>query len=230
MLYAGYPFFLQASSSFTELIAHTGVLAKTILVILLVLSVVSWTIMLEKARFFRSASMASRRFMKSFIEENSLIDLREAASKNELAPEAQVVIAVSSELSERNLNSPEVLDKFLDAVSINIVSDWESYLIFLATTATISPFLGLLGTVWGIMNSFHGIGQRGSASLAVVAPGISEALVATAAGLAVAIPAVIAFNYFMQKIRIIESELQSFSSDFLNIIERDILSSKGNGR
>ncbi|MDL1969323.1 MAG: MotA/TolQ/ExbB proton channel family protein, partial [Deltaproteobacteria bacterium] len=85
-----------------------------------------------------------------------------------------------------------------------------------------APFIGLFGTVWGIMNSFHGIGLSGSASLAVVAPGISEALIATAAGLAAAIPAVIAFNYFMQKIRTLETELQSFSADFLNIIERDI--------
>ena len=97
---------------------------------------------------------------------------------------------------------------------------------FLATTGNTAPFIGLFGTVWGIMNSFHGIGQRGSASLAVVAPGISEALIATAAGLAVAIPSVIAFNYFTQRIRVIESELKSFSSDFLNIIERDILRGK----
>ncbi|MFH1581237.1 MAG: MotA/TolQ/ExbB proton channel family protein [Pseudomonadota bacterium] len=101
---------------------------------------------------------------------------------------------------------------------------------FLATTGNTTPFIGLFGTVWGIMNSFHGIGLKGSASLAVVAPGISEALIATAAGLAVAIPAVIAFNYFMQKIRIIETELQSFSADFLNIIERDILSEKEGGK
>ncbi len=94
---------------------------------------------------------------------------------------------------------------------------------FLATTGNTTPFIGLFGTVWGIMNSFRGIGLKGSASLATVAPGISEALVATAAGLAAAIPAVIAFNYFMQKIRTIETELQSFSADFLNIIERDIL-------
>jgi biopolymer transport protein TolQ len=94
---------------------------------------------------------------------------------------------------------------------------------FLATTGNTTPFIGLFGTVWGIMNSFIGIGQRGTANLAVVAPGISEALVATAAGLAAAIPAVIAFNYFTNKIRTVESELQSFSADFLNIIERDIL-------
>jgi biopolymer transport protein TolQ len=98
---------------------------------------------------------------------------------------------------------------------------------FLATTGNTAPFIGLFGTVWGIMNSFHGIGLRGSATLAVVAPGISEALIATAAGLAAAIPSVIAFNYFMQKIKIIETELQSFSADFLNIIERDIMTAKG---
>jgi biopolymer transport protein TolQ len=94
---------------------------------------------------------------------------------------------------------------------------------FLATAGNTTPFIGLFGTVWGIMNSFHGIGQSGSASLAVVAPGIAEALIATAAGLAVAIPSVIAYNYFSQKIRVIESELISFSADFLNIVERDIL-------
>jgi biopolymer transport protein TolQ len=97
------------------------------------------------------------------------------------------------------------------------------YVPFLATTGNTAPFIGLFGTVWGIMNSFVGIGRMGSANLAVVAPGISEALVATAAGLAAAIPAVIAFNYFMSKIRVVESELVSFSADFLNIIERDIL-------
>jgi biopolymer transport protein TolQ len=94
---------------------------------------------------------------------------------------------------------------------------------FLATTGNTTPFIGLFGTVWGIMHSFRSIGIKGSANLAVVAPGISEALIATAAGLAVAIPSVIAFNYFNQKIRVIESELQSFSADFLNIVERDIL-------
>jgi biopolymer transport protein TolQ len=94
---------------------------------------------------------------------------------------------------------------------------------FLATTGNTAPFIGLFGTVWGIIHSFSGIGLKGSASLAVVAPGISEALVATAAGLAAAIPAVIAFNFFTNKIRIVETELQSFSADFLNIIERDIL-------
>ncbi|MBU2482437.1 MAG: MotA/TolQ/ExbB proton channel family protein, partial [Proteobacteria bacterium] len=93
---------------------------------------------------------------------------------------------------------------------------------FLATAGNTAPFIGLFGTVWGIMDTFQGIGLSGSASLAVVAPGISEALVATAAGLAVAIPAVIAYNYFTDRIRTLDSELQSFSSDLLNIMERDL--------
>jgi biopolymer transport protein TolQ len=94
-------------------------------------------------------------------------------------------------------------------------------LTFLATTGNTAPFIGLFGTVWGIMNSFQNIGLRGGASLAVVAPGISEALIATAAGLAAAIPSVIAYNYFSSQVRILESEMNNFSSDFLNIVERD---------
>ena len=98
---------------------------------------------------------------------------------------------------------------------------------FLATAGNTAPFIGLFGTVWGIMNSFHGIGVMGSANLAVVAPGISEALIATAAGLAVAIPSVIAYNYFLNKIRVIESDMRSFSSDFINIVERDMIRARG---
>ena len=93
----------------------------------------------------------------------------------------------------------------------------------LATTGSATPFIGLFGTVWGIMASFQSIGERGSASLAVVAPGISEALVATAAGLAVAIPAVIFYNYFSNRVAEFESDIESFSTDFINLIERDIL-------
>jgi len=99
---------------------------------------------------------------------------------------------------------------------------------FLATTGNTTPFIGLFGTVWGIMNAFRGIGLRGSASLAVVAPGISEALIATAAGLAAAIPAVVAYNYFNSKVRVLESEMHNFSADFLNLVERELIIRKGN--
>jgi biopolymer transport protein TolQ len=97
---------------------------------------------------------------------------------------------------------------------------------FLATTGSTTPFIGLFGTVWGIMTSFHEIGMRGSASLAVVAPGVSEALVVTAAGLAVAIPAVVFYNFLSSRLAEIESRMHSFSVEFLNLIERDFIARK----
>jgi len=96
----------------------------------------------------------------------------------------------------------------------------EAALAFLATTGSASPFIGLFGTVWGIMDTFKGIGARGSATLAVVAPGISEALIATAAGLAAAIPAVIFYNYYLNRIKIMTLEMDNFASELLNIVER----------
>jgi biopolymer transport protein TolQ len=103
-------------------------------------------------------------------------------------------------------------------------------LTFLATTGNTAPFIGLFGTVWGIMNSFQSIGLRGGASLAVVAPGISEALIATAAGLAAAIPSVIGYNYFSNQVRLLETEMNNFSSDFLNMLERDMVRRTGSKR
>ncbi|RME34608.1 MAG: Tol-Pal system subunit TolQ, partial [Deltaproteobacteria bacterium] len=96
----------------------------------------------------------------------------------------------------------------------------ERYLTFLATTGSTAPFIGLFGTVWGIMDSFHGIGKTGSASLAVVAPGISEALIATAIGLVAAIPAVVAYNHFVSKVNVLTGEMDNFSQEFLNIVQR----------
>jgi biopolymer transport protein TolQ len=99
----------------------------------------------------------------------------------------------------------------------------ERLLPFLATTGSATPFIGLFGTVWGVMNAFHGIGLRGSATLATVAPGISEALIATAAGLAAAIPAVIAYNHFVSQIRVMATEMENFASEFATYAERDLV-------
>ena len=101
----------------------------------------------------------------------------------------------------------------------------ERFLPFLATTASAAPFIGLFGTVWGVMSAFHGIGQQGSASLAVVAPGISEALIATAAGLAAAIPAVIGYNYFVGRVRHWTTEMDNFALELANLIERRLVRS-----
>ncbi|HUV36460.1 MAG TPA: MotA/TolQ/ExbB proton channel family protein [Patescibacteria group bacterium] len=126
--------------------------------------------------------------------------------------EAQLVSAVVNEGNADELRDPNVIEKYLDSTITRIVSDWESYLVFLATTATISPFLGLLGTVWGIMSSFLSMGVRGSANLYVVGPGIAEALITTIFGLGAAIPAVVGYNYLLRVIRRKEDELLVFAA------------------
>lgn len=224
----GVPIFLQMSESFSELVANAGVLAKSILAILLVLSVVSWTIMVEKFRFFKRSNRESVRFLGLFRNERSILQLARRAEKLAASPEARMVASVSGEIKKGEVKSVSFLDKFLDSEITAIVSEWESYLIFLATTATISPFLGLLGTVWGIMSSFLSMGVRGSASLYVVGPGIAEALITTIFGLGAAIPAVVGYNYIIRVIRRKEDHLSSFAARLRNrIIEREFTELKG---
>ncbi|MBF0228283.1 MAG: MotA/TolQ/ExbB proton channel family protein [Desulfamplus sp.] len=136
----------------------------------------------------------------------------------------------STQESIRTLPSYNVMSSVQRALKRAISSEirrLSQLVTFLATAGNTAPFIGLFGTVWGILNTFQSIGMTKSASLAVVAPGIAEALVATAAGLGVAIPAVIAYNYFTDRIRVLDSELQSFVADLLNIIERDLQKNQG---
>jgi biopolymer transport protein TolQ len=114
------------------------------------------------------------------------------------------------------------IDRTLKRVAGTEITRLERTLTFLATTGNASPFIGLFGTVWGIMDAFRQIGFRGSTSLAIVAPGISEALIATAVGLFAAIPAVVAYNYYLNKMRVMTSQMESFSAEFLNIVERHL--------
>ena len=124
------------------------------------------------------------------------------------------------ELSRAQQATMDNLERSLKKATIDQTNRLERAVSFLATTGNTAPFIGLFGTVWGIMNSFRGIGLKGSASLAVVAPGISEALIATAAGLAAAIPAVVAFNYFTNRISALGAEMDIFTSDFSSMVER----------
>jgi biopolymer transport protein TolQ len=237
-----------------QMVANAGLMVQLVLFLLLFFSITSWAIILIKYLYIRKAFKESALFTDFFWKSRDLSDAFARAKQLHGSPIARVFRIGYLELKKLSQSGVSLsgqrgtstekdslplsakfagsdnLKRALRRATNTETMRMMQMVPFLATTGNTTPFIGLFGTVWGIMNSFHGIGQRGSASLAVVAPGISEALVATAAGLAVAIPAVIAFNYFMQKIRVIESELQSFSADFLNIIERDILSSKGNGR
>ena len=229
-----------------HIISNAGLIVQLILLLLLFFSVTSWAIILIKYRYIKRAFKQSSEFTEFFWKSRDLSNAFSKAKQLRGSPLARVFRIAYVELKKSSQSgSPQAakpsgngkesqafstrfagMDNVKRALrrAINTEMTRMTQMVpFLATTGNTTPFIGLFGTVWGIMNSFAGIGQSGSASLAVVAPGISEALVATAAGLAAAIPAVIAFNYFMNKIRTIETELQSFSADFLNIIERDIL-------
>ncbi len=224
-----------------RIIASAGLMVQLVLLILLFFSVTSWGIMFIKFRYIRKAIKESDRFIEYFWKSRDLAGAFTKAKQLKGSPVARIFRIGYLEL-KRIQSQEEAKSKDSDSASLKIrsrgadnvkralrrainteITQMTQMVPFLATTGNTTPFIGLFGTVWGIMNSFHGIGLSGSASLAVVAPGISEALIATAAGLAVAIPAVIAFNHFMQKIKVIESDLVSFEADFLNIIERDIL-------
>ncbi|MEE8399122.1 MAG: protein TolQ [Desulfobacterales bacterium] len=225
-----------------QMISNAGLVVQLVLLLLLFFSITSWTIILMKYLYLRKAYQESSVFTDFFWKSRDLSDAFAKAKRLSSSPVARtfrvgylelkkvsqsgVSTTSSSTADTESIGSTfsgiENVQRALRRAIDMEVSRMTQLVPFLATTGSTTPFIGLFGTVWGIMNSFHGIGLRGSASLAVVAPGISEALVATAAGLAAAIPAVIAFNYFMQKIRTIETELRSFSADFLNIIERDI--------
>ncbi len=237
----------HADTNIFNMIMNAGLMVKFVLLLLLFFSVTSWAIMILKYRYIKKAFAESAVFTEFFWKSRDLSEAYSKAKQLRGSPLARIFRVGYVELKKlsrsgapmssgsEGSSGPEGTSirssiKGIDNVkralrrAINAETTRMTRMVpFLATTGNTTPFIGLFGTVWGIMNSFHGIGVRGSASLAVVAPGISEALIATAAGLAAAIPAVIAFNHFMQKIRIIESELQNFSADFLNIIERDII-------
>lgn len=235
---------LSTQMDYIQIIGNASLMVKFVLLLLLFFSVMSWSIIVIKIRYIRQAFKESEIFIDYFWKSRDLAGAFTRAKQLGGSPVARIFRIGYTELRKLNpgVKSGEEADSSSPTPSlrqgfsgsdnvkralrraINTEMTRITQMVpFLATTGNTTPFIGLFGTVWGIMNAFHGIGQRGSASLAVVAPGISEALVATAAGLAVAIPAVIAFNHFMQKIRVIEAELHSFSADFLNILDRDIL-------
>ncbi len=228
--------------SISNMIMQAGPMGKMVMLTLLLFSIASWSIIFMKSRMYKKAANETSDFLDTFWSSKTLNDANDAAEQFPLSPEAAVFQAGFSELQKINKirnkgeenrgNEPlEMQLATMDNLKRSIrkaesleISNLGKSLSFLATTGSATPFIGLFGTVWGIMTSFHDIGMRGSASLTVVAPGISEALVATAAGLAVAIPAVIAYNYFANQLVEIESEMQNFSTDFLNLVERDLLS------
>ncbi|MCK5230175.1 MAG: protein TolQ [Desulfobulbaceae bacterium] len=219
---------------------HAGPIVKFVMLLLLCFSLGSWYIIFKKHLLFKAARHASENFLDMFWQSKNLSEAHKAAQDGTSCPESVIFTMGYTELKrlgksrttsgegmeetlEMRLAGMNNLTRTLDKGGSIEMYRLGKHLSFLATTGSATPFIGLFGTVWGIMTSFHEIGIRGSASLSVVAPGISEALIATAAGLAVAIPAVIFYNYYTNLLEDMESNMQSFSSDFLNLVERDLI-------
>jgi biopolymer transport protein TolQ len=213
------------------MLADAGPVVKFVMLVLLFFSIVTWAIIFIKFRYFRKAFQEAADFTDIFWQCRTLADAFAKAKALRTSPAARIFIPAYMEMTRSrgkdasiSLQSMGSIQRVLRRSIAVEIHRYRQLVPFLATVGNTAPFIGLFGTVWGIMHTFQGIGLSGSASLAVVAPGISEALIATAAGLAAAIPAVMAYNHFTDKIRVLNSELEMFSSDLMNIIERDIQS------
>lgn len=220
-----------------SLISHSGPVVQFVLLVLVAFSVVSWAIIISKNLTLRKARGQSRKFLNAFWNNRRLDDLYEKSEAWIDSPVCKVFRAGYRELSRSHdaISKTEPETKATPAIETSVVQNvgramartrnlettrLERLLTFLATTGSAAPFIGLFGTVWGIMNAFQGIGRAGAASLAVVAPGISEALIATAVGLAAAIPAVVAYNAFNRQVETLTTEMENLHAEFLNMVER----------
>src|ERR1700690_30530 len=198
-----------------QMMLQAGLVVKGVLIILLFFSITSWTIIFYKWRLCSKADDESSSFMKIYNVTRNPKDLYSSAKKFELSPLARLFKSV---YSEKTHTDKQELRRVLKRYGALESARLERFLHFLATTGSTTPFIGLFGTVWGIMNAFTGIGAAGSASLAVVAPGIAEALVNTAMGLAAAIPAVIAYNYNLSRVNRMIITMDDYSEELVDYI------------
>jgi len=224
-------------SGVLDLVARSGLLSRFVLLILILFSVASWAIVLRKILHFRLVESESERFRDVFRRSRKFSEVQAVCGSLNRSPLVGIFQTGYAELNSQlrasndddsppsdsslTLRSIDALDRALQRAAAVEVNKMESRIEFLATTASITPFIGLFGTVWGIMNSFQGIAATGSSSLGVVAPGIAEALIATAAGLFAAIPAVYFYNHLTHRVKLFVSEMDDFSLEFLNIAERN---------
>lgn len=220
-------------TSIWNAITQAGFIVQATLFLLILMSVTSWAIILAKGYQFHSLKQANLKFLNRFARAKTLEALvEEAEDLEEQSNLARIFKSAHEEymrLAEERqaagmtaLNPTEALEREINRAMRNEVGALESRLTWLASTGSTAPFIGLFGTVWGLMNSFHKIGAMGSASLAVVAPGISEALVATAVGLFAAIPATLFYNQYVAKIRVAELEMSDLANDLITIMKRQI--------
>jgi biopolymer transport protein TolQ len=224
-------------SDLISMVTDAGAVVQGVLYLLVFFSVASWGIILYKARQIRVARRTSDRFIESFWETKNLTTIHTASQEMAQSPVAQVFRAGYQELvrltrAKRQAEDAQLstelsgvanVERAMRRAATQQLTELERALTFLATTASAAPFIGLFGTVWGIMHAFLGLSTTQSSTIQAVAPGIAEALIATATGLFAAIPAVIAYNSFSRQIRVLSAEMENFAFEFLNIADRHFL-------
>jgi biopolymer transport protein TolQ len=230
-----------ATDSIIDMVTHSGLVVQLVLYLLLTFSIVSWGIIFYKFLQIHKARRESERFSSVFWDTKNFSSIHSASLEMKESPVAQVFRAGYQELMRltraRKQTTPPVEGELINTEEGGIenieramrramrlqTTRLERALIFLATTASTAPFVGLFGTVWGIMDAFRGLAVTKTSSIQAVAPGIAEALIATAVGLSAAIPAVMAYNYFSRQIRVLAADMENFVAEFLNIAERHFL-------
>jgi biopolymer transport protein TolQ len=224
------------SGGISSYLSHVGYVAGAILVLLAIFSFISWAIIIYKGIALHRAHSQSETFLQVFRKSNKFSEVNSVCVQLKASPLVGVFQAGYLEVNQQvrggsqgsTAPAAKPMVKSLDSLSRALAraatvesTRLEKRVSFLATTASVTPFVGLFGTVWGIMNTFGDIGRMGSASLVVVAPGISEALITTAMGLVAAIPAAVFYNFFNSRIRVLGSMMDDFALEFLNIVERN---------
>jgi len=216
-----------------EVVLHSGTVARVVLLLLGVFSITSWVIIVQKGVLLTRSKGVTERFRAVFRKATDWRDLKAKSAEFSMSPLVGLFTAGYGEVTYQlrpapggsaakpQIKSMEAVERCLQRASVVEMGRMENYLGILATIAAVSPFVGLFGTVWGIIDAFHGIGMAGNASLATVAPGISEALVATALGLVAAIPALMAYNFFQGQLKHWQTELDDFSLEFISLSERN---------
>ena len=210
-------------SDLARLLAQTGWVARLVLLLLLGFSIVSWATIFRKYSRFKRARQASEKLLEVFRSTQQFPELHPLERTCSASPLLPVYMAGMKELATQvganphgsKLKNPDAVSVAMQLASATEVGKLERRMAFLATTGSVTPFIGLFGTVWGVMDAFMGLGEAGATTLRAVAPGIAEALIATAAGLFAAIPAVIAYNHFLHQIRDFATRMDNFALEFL---------------
>lgn len=211
----------QQSNGLIDLILRASPIAKLIILTLLIFSVASWAIIFAKARVTKRAQQQSTQFLQIFESSNRWADLQANTAALRENPLAAIFLAANAELQKQSRLNLGAVHRVMQSAAINETTKLERSLGWLASTASASPFIGLFGTVIGIILAFQGLSQAATASIQAVAPGIAEALIATAAGIAAAVPAVLGYNFYLNRVKILAAEMDSFSLKLLNFIERE---------